>query len=130
VNEIAVRDLGPWADPDAKLEIPAADVPSPELSIVVPALNEELTIADFVEWCHEGLKKAGISGEVLIVDSSTDRTAKIALARGARVLTTPKRGLGRAYQDALPFVRGKFVLMGDCDCSFDFRELEPFVQMF
>jgi glycosyltransferase involved in cell wall biosynthesis len=130
VNEIAVRDLGPLADPDVKLEVPAADVPSPELSIVVPALNEELTIADFVEWCHEGLKKAGISGEVLIVDSSTDRTAKIALARGARVLTTPKRGLGRAYQDALPFVRGKFVLMGDCDCTYDFRELEPFVQKF
>jgi hypothetical protein len=67
---------------------------------------------------------------VLIVDSSSDRTGEIALARGARVLRAPKRGLGRAYIDSLSFVRGKYVIMGDCDCTYDFRELEPFVAKF
>jgi len=120
----------PAADPDVVLHLPTEDVADPELSIVVPALNEELTIADFVRWCHEGLEKAGIKGEILIVDSGTDRTAELALTGGARVLTAPKRGLGRAYQDALPFVRGRVVLMGDCDCTYDFRELAPFVAAF
>jgi histidinol-phosphate phosphatase family protein len=109
---------------------PANDVASPELSIVIPALNEELTIARFVEWCHQGLKDAGIEGEIVIIDSSTDRTSEIALSRGARVLKTPKRGLGRAYIDAVPYIRGKYVVMGDADCTYDFRILKPFMERF
>lgn len=115
-------------DPEITLLIPEQDEPQPELSIVVPALNEQITIADFVAWCHEGLRSAGIAGEILIIDSSTDRTAEIAVAGGARVLRTPKRGLGRAYIDALPYIRGKYVLLGDCDCTYDFRQLKPFVE--
>jgi glycosyltransferase involved in cell wall biosynthesis len=120
----------PAGDPDVELLLPAADVAEPELSIVIPALNEELTIADFVAWCHAGMKAAGVVGEILIVDSGGDRTTELALAGGARVLRTPKRGLGRAYIDALPFIRGRYVLMGDCDCTYDFRELAPFVAKF
>jgi glycosyltransferase involved in cell wall biosynthesis len=107
-----------------------ADVVEPELSIVIPALNEQLTIGMFVDWCKEGLAKAGVAGEILIVDSSTDRTSEIAREGGARVLKAPKRGLGRAYIDSLPYIRGKYVLMGDCDCTYDFRELGPFVEKF
>ena len=120
----------PAADPDVELLLPISDVADPELSIVIPALNEELTIADFVAWCHAGLQAAGVVGEILIVDSGSDRTTELALGGGARVLRTPKRGLGRAYIDALPFIRGRYVLMGDCDCTYDFRELEPFVAKF
>lgn len=101
-----------------------------ELSIVIPALDEQLTITEFVEWCHEGLAKAGVVGEILIVDSSADRTTELALAAGARVLRVPKRGLGRAYIDALPYIRGRWVLMGDCDCTYDFRRLDVFVDGF
>jgi len=115
---------------EVKLLVPAVDVADPELSIVIPALNEEVTIAGFVDWCQEGLRAADIRGEVLIIDSSTDATAEIALSRGARVLKTPKRGLGRAYIDALPFIRGVYVLMGDADCTYDFRNLKPFVESF
>jgi glycosyltransferase involved in cell wall biosynthesis len=117
---------------DAGLEllVPDDDVASPELSIVVPALNEQLTIKEFVRWCKDGLAKAGASGEILIIDSSTDKTAEIAVAAGARVLRAPKRGLGRAYIDSLPFIRGKYIVMGDCDCTYDFRELTPFVERF
>jgi len=113
---------------DVLLRTPANDVSDPELSIVIPALDEEVTIGDFVDWCQEGLRKAGVVGEILIVDSSSDSTAEIALSKGARVLATPKRGLGRAYIDALPFIRGRYVLMGDADCTYDFRELAPFVE--
>ncbi|HEX7702516.1 MAG TPA: glycosyltransferase family 2 protein, partial [Kofleriaceae bacterium] len=117
-------------DPEIQLSIPADDVANPEFSIVIPALNEQLTIGDFIDWCKEGLAKAGAVGEILIVDSSTDRTKEIALSKGARVLSSPKRGLGRAYIDSLPYIRGKYVLMGDCDCTYDFREITPFVEKF
>jgi glycosyltransferase involved in cell wall biosynthesis len=121
----------PMPDPELKLLIPPEhDVEQPELSIVVPALNEQLTIGDFVDWCRDGLRKAGITGEILIVDSGDDRTSEIALQGGARVLKTPKRGLGRAYIDSLPYIRGAYVLMGDCDCTYDFREVQPFVAKF
>lgn len=64
------------------------------------------------------------------MDSSTDRTRDRALAAGARVLQTPKRGLGRAYIDALPYIRGKYVLMGDADLTYDFRLVAPFLERF
>lgn len=109
---------------------PGNDIADPVLSIVVPALNEEVTIAQFVAWCKEGIGELGIPAEILIVDSSTDRTPEIALDAGARVLRTPKGGLGRAYIDALPFVRGKYLVLGDADCTYDFRELKPFLEKF
>ena len=112
------------------LRKPSHDVDSPELSIVIPALNEEITIGRFVDWCQQGIKAAGVAAEILIIDSSSDRTAEIALQHGARVLQTPKRGLGRAYIDALPHIRGRYVLMGDADCTYDFREIAAFVQSF
>jgi glycosyltransferase involved in cell wall biosynthesis len=103
------------------------DTQSVQVSIVIPALNEEVTIAEFVDWCWQGLRDAGVTGEVIIVDSSTDQTPHLALANGARVLRTPKRGLGQAYKDAIPFIRGQFVIMGDCDLTYDFRDLRAFV---
>src|SRR2546423_1563482 len=120
------------ADKCAEIEllVPANDCVAPEVSIVVPALNEQITIGQFVDWCLEGLRKARVEGEILIVDSSSDRTPDIALEKGARVLKTPKRGLGRAYIDALDYVRGKYVIMGDCDCTYDFREIAPFIEEF
>jgi len=102
----------------------------PEISIVVPALNEELTIGEFVDWCWEGLKKAKVKGEIIIVDSSSDDTLNIALAKGAKVLRTPKRGLGQAYIDVIPFIRGDFIIMGDCDLTYDFREVKVFIDSY
>jgi glycosyltransferase involved in cell wall biosynthesis len=115
---------------EIELLIPDNDVEDPDLSIVIPALNEQLTITDFVAWCKQGLADAGVRGEILIVDSSTDETPRLAQAAGARVLRVPKRGLGRAYMDAIPKIRGRWVLMGDADCTYDFRLLGPFVQQF
>lgn len=124
--------LGETAVPPEPAEltllIPERDADRPEVTILIPAVNEALTVGDFVAWCHEGLRTAGVVGEILIVDSSTDNTAEIALAGGARVLKAPKRGLGRAYIDALPFIRGQYVIMGDADCTYDFRQLGQFVE--
>jgi glycosyltransferase involved in cell wall biosynthesis len=106
---------------------PVARIPG-FVSIVTPCLNEEVTVGEFVDWCHQGLQKAGVEGEIVIVDSSTDRSAEIAEARGARVLRFPQRGLGRAYIDARPLLRGEYIIMGDCDLTYDFREIAPFVE--
>jgi glycosyltransferase involved in cell wall biosynthesis len=115
-------------DPEIVLLVPADDVADPEVTLLIPAVNESITMAEFVAWCHEGLARAGVVGEILIVDSSDDDTPSLALAGGARVLQTPRRGLGRAYIDAIPYVRGTYVIMGDADCTYDFRELGVFVE--
>jgi glycosyltransferase involved in cell wall biosynthesis len=120
----------PAADEETELLLPVHDIDSPEISILVPALDEQLTIMEFVGWCQEGLRKANICGEIVVVDSSTDETSERALEGGARVLRTPRRGLGRAYKDAIPYVRGDYVVMGDADCTYDFRQLTPFVDRF
>ncbi len=102
----------------------------PLLSLVIPAMDEAAVVGEFLDWCRVGIDKARIAAEIVIVDSSIYRTGDIAFARGARVLGTPRRGLGRAYIDAIPFVRGRYVLMGDADCTYDFRELSGFVEKF
>jgi glycosyltransferase involved in cell wall biosynthesis len=124
------RDSAQRDERPISLLIPEGDVADPVLSIVIPAMNEELTISDFVAWCLEGLATAGIAGEIIIVDSSTDTTPQLAVAAGARVLRVPKRGLGRAYIDAVPHIRGRWVVMGDADCTYDFRQLAPFIERF
>ena len=120
----------PFLQNDVQLLVPESDPAAPEVSIVIPAMNERITIADFVRWCKQGMREAGVEGEILIVDSSTDDTPYIALDEGARVLRVPKRGLGRAYIDAIPYIRGRWVLMGDADCTYDFRNLKPFIEKF
>jgi glycosyltransferase involved in cell wall biosynthesis len=115
---------------EIRLLVPIDDVADPEITILVPALNEEITIAQFLEWCRKGIRTSGAVVEILIADSSTDGTAEISLAEGARVLKVPKRGLGRAYIDAIPFIRGRFVIMGDADCTYDFRNIRPFIEAF
>jgi hypothetical protein len=107
-----------------------ADQGPVDVSIVVPSLNEEITVGEFVDWCRQGLERAGVRGQILIVDSSTDKTPDIVLAHGGEVLRTPKRGLGRAYIDASSYIRGQWIIMGDADLTYDFRQLSPFVEAF
>ena len=106
------------------------NVINPEVTFLIPALNEEITIGEFVDWCQQGFKNANIQGQILIVDSSTDKTADIALKHGSDVLKTPRRGLGRAYIDAIPYVRGKYVIMGDADLTYDTRNITSFLENF
>ena len=100
------------------------------LSIVIPALNESLTVFEFVRWCQQGIAEIGVSSQIMIVDSSKDDTSQQALAAGAEVLRVPKRGLGQAYIDAIPYIRGNYVLMGDADLTYDFRDISSFYTQF
>jgi glycosyltransferase involved in cell wall biosynthesis len=127
---VSALALDEEASAETRLLVPRHDAEDPELSIVIPALNEQLTITEFVQWCHQGLADAGVRGEIVIIDSSCDDTEQLALEAGARVLHTPKRGLGRAYKDAIPYLRGRYLLMGDADCTYDFRRIAPFVDRF
>jgi glycosyltransferase involved in cell wall biosynthesis len=110
------------------LRIPDNDSANPKATILIPTLDEELTISQFIQWCHQGISRTGIDIEILIVDSSTDATPEIALELGARVLQVPKLGLGRAYIDAIPFVRGDYVILGDADLTYDFRRIDTFIR--
>ena len=89
---------------DLQLLVPADDVSNPELTILIPSKNEELTIGTFIDWCQEGLRRGNIRGEILMIDSSTDATAEIALSKGARVLKVPRREWPGSI-DSIPFVR-------------------------
>ncbi len=122
------RRLAVAHDTELALYVPKDDVAEPELSIVIPALNEEAVIAQFMDWCHKGIAAAGVEAEILIIDSSDDDTPRIVLEKGGRVLKAPRRGLGRAYIDAIPIIRGRWVILGDADCTYDFRHIAPFVE--
>ena len=125
MTEFRNRREQDW-DPDVRLLVPPLDCADPVVTILVPTLNEERTVGTFMDWCIEGIAKSGLAVEILIADSSTDRTPQIALEKGARVVAAPKRGLGRAYIDAIPYARGRFIIMGDADCTYDFRDIKPF----
>jgi glycosyltransferase involved in cell wall biosynthesis len=109
---------------------PDANIGEVDLSIVIPAMNEEITVGEFMEWCKEGIERAGVTAQILIVDSSTDNTPNIVLEHRGEVLRVPKGGVGHAYLDAIPYVRGKWILMGDADLTYDFREIAPFIEEF
>lgn len=99
-----------------------------ELSVVMPCLNEELTVGICVEKAVQTMQKLGIAGEVVVVDNgSTDRSREIAEEKGARVVRHHLRGYGNALRRGFDEARGRFILMGDCDDSYDFTDLERFV---
>jgi len=103
---------------------------NPVVTILIPTLNEKISIKKFLDWCHQGISKIKYSTEIIIVDSSDDGTDKIALKNYASVVKTKKNGLGQAYIDGMSFARGKYILMGDADCTYDFREIKTFIEKF
>lgn len=100
-----------------------------ELSIVLPCLNEAETLAICIKKAQSYLDSSGISGEIVIGDNgSTDGSQQIALQLGARVVDIPVRGYGAALYGAIAASRGRYCIMGDADDSYDFVNLDPFVQ--
>ncbi|MBS1120763.1 MAG: dolichol-p-glucose synthetase [Deltaproteobacteria bacterium] len=96
-----------------------------ELSIVMPCLNEAETLKTCIDKAMGYLKKSGIKGEVVIGDNgSTDGSQQIARDAGARVVDVPRRGYGAALMGAIEGSRGKYVIMGDSDDSYDFSSLD------
>ncbi len=104
----------------------AADI---EVSVVMPCLNEEESIGPCVTMAREGLERAGASGEVVVADNgSTDRSREMARELGARVVDVPARGYGAALMGGFAAARGRFVIMGDADGSYDFGHIEAFLE--
>jgi len=102
--------------------------PAPEITVVIPCLNEEEAVGKVVDQALEGIRRSGRTGEVLVVDNgSTDRSADVAAAQGARVVTERRRGYGSAYLTGLEEARGEYIVMGDADETYPLQELGPFV---
>ena len=100
-----------------------------ELTILMPCLNERETLAACINKARHYLRTAGISGEVLIADNgSTDGSQKIAENFGARVVPVPQKGYGAALLGGIEAARGRYIIMGDADDSYDFSALDPFVK--
>lgn len=102
----------------------------PEVSVVMPCLNEEDTLDVCIEKTLAAFSKAGIAGEVIIADNgSVDRSREIAEKRGARVIDVAARGYGNALMGGIEAARGRYVIMGDADDSYDFGAIPEFVKV-
>jgi len=100
-----------------------------ELSILMPCLNEAETLAICIDKAQAYLERSGIVGEVVIADNgSTDGSQEIAEAHGARVVPVADKGYGAALLGGIAAAHGTYVIMGDADDSYDFSNLDPFVE--
>lgn len=105
------------------------DQAAPELSVVIPALNEEKTIGLCIRKIFKAAQNLGpqVRFEVLVADNgSTDKTIEIARSLGARVIPVYRRGYGQALMAGFQAARGKYLIMADADDSYNFEELAPF----
>jgi glycosyltransferase involved in cell wall biosynthesis len=99
-----------------------------ELSVVMPCLNEADTLASCVRKAQQAIREHGIEGEVVVADNgSTDGSREIAIELGARVVPVSARGYGSALMGGIAASRGRFIIMGDADDSYDFLEIPKFV---
>ncbi len=100
-----------------------------ELTVVIPCLNEADTIGTCLGKAFKSIGEAGIKAEVIVADNgSTDASIEIAERRGARVVPVKKKGYGNALMGGIEAARGRFIIMGDADDSYDFLEVPRFVE--
>lgn len=102
---------------------------SVELTILMPCLNEELTLEPCINKAKKFIARSGINAEVLVADNgSKDNSITLAKSLGARVVSIEQKGYGSALLGGIRAAKGKFVIMADSDDSYDFENLEPFVE--
>jgi glycosyltransferase involved in cell wall biosynthesis len=100
-----------------------------ELTILMPCLNEAATVGACVAKARGFLEQSGITGEVLVADNgSTDGSQALAQRAGARVVEVAERGYGAALASGIAAARGRYIIMGDADDSYDFARLDAFVE--
>jgi len=99
-----------------------------ELSVVMPCLNESRTLATCIRKAQTTMEQLRVRGEVIVADNgSTDGSQALAEELGARVVPVKERGYGSALRGGIAAARGRFVIMGDCDDSYDFTQLGDFL---
>jgi glycosyltransferase involved in cell wall biosynthesis len=100
-----------------------------ELSIVMPCLNEAETLETCIRKAQQSISNLNVKGEVIIADNgSSDGSQEIAERLGARVVNVPEKGYGSALLGGINAARGKYIIMGDADDSYDFTNLGPFLE--
>ena len=100
----------------------------PDISVVMPCLDEEGTVGLCVDEACSFLRRVGHSGEILVVDNgSTDDSARRAEDHGATVVFEPRRGYGRAVRAGLSHAAGRVIVFADCDMTYDFAHMDPIV---
>lgn len=105
------------------------DMQDCELTVLMPCLNEAATVALCIKKAKQFMDDNNIVGEVLVADNgSTDGSQALADKAGARVIAISQRGYGAALQGGLNEARGRYVIMGDSDDSYDFSSLSGFVE--
>ncbi len=117
------------ADDRARIRGDEADI---DVSFVLPCLNESLPLPNCIAAIREALavldEKLGLSGEILVADNgSTDGSQALAESLGARVVDVPEKGYGAALRGGFAAARGRYLVMGDADGSYDFREATPMI---
>ncbi|QLJ52184.1 MAG: dolichol-p-glucose synthetase, (glycosyltransferase) [Candidatus Fermentimicrarchaeum limneticum] len=100
-----------------------------EVSVIIPAKNEEATIADCISKIAEIFRRESIKGEIIVADSSTDKTPEIARRMGAKVVKSPSEGYGSAYMTGFEAAKGEYIIMGDADDTYDFHEIPRFIKL-
>ena len=100
-----------------------------EISIVMPCLNEAETLASCIQKAQRAIAKDGLAAEIIVADNgSTDGSQVIAKELGARVVSVARKGYGSALIGGIDAARGRFVIMGDADDSYDFTAIAPLIE--
>jgi glycosyltransferase involved in cell wall biosynthesis len=114
---------------EARIQQSLPETSCPEVSVVMPCLNEADTLQACIEKAQGALAEHNIQGEIIVADNgSTDGSQGIAARMGARVVHVMARGYGNALMGGIAAAHGKFVIMGDADDSYDFRDIPQFVE--
>lgn len=101
-----------------------------DISIIMPCLNEEAAVGASVDEAMKFMENNSLRGEVIVVDNgSIDKSAQEAKTHGAKVISEPRRGYGRALRTGFEQALGKVVIMGDCDTTYDFLHMEQMYQL-
>src|SRR5688572_5003801 len=112
------------ADAGAAVQSPAGLHEEVEVSLIMPCLNEADTVRTCVQKAFRSIREADIRAEVIVADNgSTDGSPDMAKAVGARVVHVSAKGYGNALMSGIAAARGKYIIMGDADDSYDFLEL-------
>jgi glycosyltransferase involved in cell wall biosynthesis len=98
-----------------------------DVSVILPALNEELTIGECITKIKQAFRDNAISGEIIVADSSTDKTTSIASSAGAKIIKTDSLGYGNAYLGGIRQAQGRYIVFGDADNTYDFSDIPKLI---